>query len=167
MSLKPSYIALDWVKDALDEILREVKAHLLEQTPQSLRLAYDSLHQFNGTLNIAQLEETLVLSGLLEKVLLAVLDGKLKFPHVANDVNRTLTLLTDELNHLQRTKTSRTSFIYEQAHVLDKLLLNDTVVQHGTFVPDFSLLDKEFVAHPRTPQQYEKLTQAYQHLLAT
>jgi chemosensory pili system protein ChpA (sensor histidine kinase/response regulator) len=167
MSLKPSYIALDWVKDALDETLQEVQAHLLEQTPHALRLAYDDLHQFNGTLNIAQLEEILGLSGLLEKVLLAVLDGKLKLSHVAKEVNKTLVLLADELSHLQRTKTSRASVIYEQTTVLDKLLLNDTVGQKNTFVPDFSLLDKDFTPSPRTTQHYEKLTQAYQYLLAT
>ncbi len=166
MSLQQSYIALDWVKDALEETLQKVKSHLLEQTPLSLQLACDGLHQVSGTLHIAQLTETLVLSEVLEKVLQAVVDGKLKFSNVETDVNRTLDLLAEELDHLQRTKSSRPAIIYAQVELLNSLLLNKPIHKKLAFIPDFSLLDKEFLAQARTAQQYEKLAQAYQYLLA-
>ncbi|MDE2421908.1 MAG: Hpt domain-containing protein [Gammaproteobacteria bacterium] len=167
MSLQQSYIALDWVKDALEETLQKVKSNLLEQTPFSLQLACDGLHQVSGTLHIAQLTETLVLSEVLEKILQAVVDGKLKFSNVEADINKALDLLLEELDHLQRTKSSRPAAIYAQVELLNGLLLNEpTPNKKLSFTPDFSLLDKEFLAQNRTVPQYEKLTQAYQYLLA-
>lgn len=166
MSLQQSYIALDWVKDALEETLQKVQSHLLEQTPVSLQLACDGIHQVNGTLHIAQLTETLVLSELLEKVLQAVLDGKLKLPSVQAEVSHTLRLLKEELDHLQRTKSSRPTVIYAQVEVLNGLLLDEPASKKVSFVPDFSLLDKDFTAQVRSDQQYAKLTQAYQYLLS-
>ncbi len=166
MSLQQSYIALDWVKDALDETLQKVKSSLLEQTPFSLQLACDGLHQVSGTLHIAQLTETLVLSEVLEKILQAVVDGKLKLSNVETDINRTLDLLAEELDHLQRTKSSRPAVVYAQVELLNGLLLNEPIHKKLSFTPDFSLLDKEFSAQNRTAPQYEKLTQAYQYLLA-
>jgi len=166
MSLQQSYIALDWVKDALEETLQKVKSNLIEQTPFSLQLACDGLHQVSGTLHIAQLTETLVLSEVLEKILQAVVDGKLKFSNVEADINKTLDLLAEELDHLQRTKSSRPAVIYAQVEFLNGLLLNEPAQKKLSFIPDFSLLDKEFLAKNRTAAQYEKLTQAYQYLLA-
>ena len=167
MSLQQSYIALDWVKDALEETLLKVQSNLIEQTPFSLQLACDGLHQVSGTLHIAQLTETLALSEVLEKVLQAVVDGKLKLIHVQSDISQTLNLLTEELDHLQRTKSGRTLVIYTQVEVLNALLLNEPINKKLSFTPDFSLLDEIFIARPRTAQQYELLTQAYQYLLAT
>jgi chemosensory pili system protein ChpA (sensor histidine kinase/response regulator) len=167
MSLQQSYVALDWVKDALTETLQKVQSNLFEQTPFSLQLACEGLHQVSGTLHIAQLTETLVLSEELEKVLQAVVDGKLKLPNVQSYISQTLNLLTEELEYLQRTKSSRSTVIHAQVEVLNRLLLNEPANKKLSFTPDFSLIDKNFSARPRTAQQYGKLTQAYQYLLAT
>jgi hypothetical protein len=167
MSLQQSYVALDWVKDALEETLQKVHSNLLEQTSSSLKLACDGLHQVSGTLHIAQLTETLLLSEMLEKVLQAVVDDQLELSNVQFYISQTLNLLADELDYLQRTKSGRTTVIYAQVEVLSGLLLNEPTHKKLSFTPDFSLLDKQFLASARTPQQFEKLKQAYQYLLTT
>lgn len=165
MSLQQSYIALDWVKDALDETLQKAQAQLQEQTPLSLQSAYESLHQVSGTLHIAQLADILMLSEVLEKVVQAVAVGRLHFSSIQTEVRQALELLIEELDHLQRTKNSRTALVYQQVDLLNALLLNDSVEPKIAFVPDFSLLDEKF-AVPVQTKQHEKLTQAYQYLLA-
>lgn len=166
MSLQQSYIALDWVKDALDETLQKVQAQLQEQTPLSLQSAYESLHQVSGTLHIAQLADILTLSEVLEKVIQAVAVGRLHFSSIQTQIRMALEILIEELDHLQRTKSSRTSLVYEQVDALNALLLNDSAEPKVAFVPDFSLLDENYSVPARTETQQEKLTQAYQYLLA-
>lgn len=167
MSLQQSYIALDWVKDALDETLQKVQSQLQTQTPISLHAAYDSLHQVSGTLHIAQLADTLVLSEVLEKVVQAVTVGRLHLSGVQNNINQAVEFLIEELDHLQRTKNSRTALVYEHVDLLNGLLLNESSESKVSFVPDFSLLDEKFDASTQKQQQHDKLKQAYQYLLAT
>ncbi|GAC1374479.1 MAG: hypothetical protein NVS3B3_11410 [Aquirhabdus sp.] len=165
MSLQQSYIALDWVKDALDETLEKAQVQLQDQTPLSLQAAYESLHQVSGTLHIAQLVDLLTLSEALEKVVQAVAVGRLHFSAVQTEVRRAIEVLIEELDHLQRTKSSRTVLVHDQVDLLNALLLNESVEPKASFVPDYSLLDEKFAAPVQTEQQ-EKLTQAYQYLLA-
>ena len=166
MSLQQSYIALDWVKDALDETLQKVQAQLQEQTPLSLQSAYDNLHQVSGTLHIAQLADILMLSEVLEKVLQAVAVGRLHLSNIKTEIRQALEMLIEELDHLQRTKSSRTALVYEQVDALNALLLNESPEPKLAFVPDFSLLGETYSAPAHTEAQQIKLTQAYQYLLA-
>jgi chemosensory pili system protein ChpA (sensor histidine kinase/response regulator) len=165
MSLQQSYIALDWVKDALDETLKKVQAQLQEQTPLSLQSAYDNLHQVSGTLHIAQLTDILMLSEVLEKVLQAVAVGRLHLSNIKTEIRQALEMLIEELDHLQRTKSSRTALVYEHVDVLNALLLNESAEPKVTFIPDYSLLGEKYSVPPRTQTQQNQLTQAYQYLL--
>ena len=62
MNQQQSYIALDWVKDALDETLALVRQKLERASRVAdLKEVCDGLHQVSGTLQITQLAEPLVL----------------------------------------------------------------------------------------------------------
>jgi chemosensory pili system protein ChpA (sensor histidine kinase/response regulator) len=165
MSLQQSYIALDWVKDALDETLHQVQQKLAEQTQSGLQAAYDGLHQVSGTLHMAQLNDVLMLSDALEKVLREVLDGHLQYFAVQVAINQSLSLLISELKHLQQTKNSRTVLIHGSVDLLGKLLPNAPKQHLVSFVPDLSLLGDQFVPSEGSAQIVAKLTQAYQHFL--
>lgn len=165
MSLQQSYIALDWVKDALDETLQEALAQLQEQTPIAMQAAYESLHKVSGTLHIAQLADILMLSEVLEKVVQAVAVGRLHYSSVQTEVRQVIGVLIEELEHLQRTKSSRTTLVYDQVDLLNALLLNEAVEPKVSFVPDYSLVDEKFAA-PVQMNQQEKLIQAYRFFLA-
>jgi len=171
MSLQQPYIALDWVKDALDETLAQVQFALRDTTPQALIDAFNGLHQVSGTLHMAQLDDTLLLSETLERALDNAISGRISFLSIQSVVNESVALLIEELDYLQRTKSSRNVALFAQVDSINKQLIHSSadavsVVNHAKFKPDFSLLDEQFVVQPQSLEIQTKLTQAYQHFLS-
>jgi len=168
MSLQQSYIALDWVKDALDETLQHVQSLLVQHTPASLAEAKDGLHQISGTLLMVQLQEPLALSERLERVLQHVVSGQVLYERVADAVQQAMAILLDELDYMQRNKTSRPMLLNLHLQSLNVFLPKgeDAQLRSIVFVPDLSLVADHYAADPQHAVLKQKLAQGYQHFLA-
>lgn len=81
MSAKQDYVALDWIKDAISQILDQAE-QALETAAQSagdassMRACLTSLHQVHGTLQMVELEGPTILSREMEEVAQALMNNE-------------------------------------------------------------------------------------------
>jgi chemosensory pili system protein ChpA (sensor histidine kinase/response regulator) len=166
MNQQQSYIALDWVKDALDEILALVRQKLERTTRHAdLKEVCEGLHQVSGTLQITQLAEPLVLAETLEQLAQAIFEQQLDMsllPELALGVD----LLRDELDQIQRTKRSHSIAIYRMVNHYRPLLARDPLRQRDWLRPDISLImPSSWQADPVDQAARRLLARAMRHYL--
>jgi chemosensory pili system protein ChpA (sensor histidine kinase/response regulator) len=140
MNQQQSYIALDWVKEALDETLNEIRSSIEHaERPEALLPIREALHQVSGTLQMTQLAEPLVLAETLEQLAQSIVDGDTPMS-ILSELALGVDLLRDELEQLQRTKRSHSVAIYRMIHHFRPLLARDPLRQREWLKPDLSLI---------------------------
>ena len=166
MNQQQSYLALDWVKEALDETL--VEAHVIvarAKTVQDLVMLTPLLHQVSGTLHMTQLAEPLVLAETLEQLSHAIAEGQVGL-HVLPELMLGIDLLKDELTQMQRTKRGHSIAIYRMVNHFRPLLTRDPLKQREWLKPDLSLiLESQWHADPMDRANRLLLAQAMRFYL--
>ncbi|MFZ3193121.1 MAG: Hpt domain-containing protein [Moraxellaceae bacterium] len=149
MNQQQSYLALDWVKEALDETLADARKIVTQaKTAQDLVALTPLLHQVSGTLHMTQLAEPLVLAETLEQLSHAIADGQIGL-HVLPELTLGIDLLRDELTQMQRTKRGHSIAIYRMVNHFRPLLTRDPLKQREWLKPDLSLiLESQWHADP-------------------
>ncbi len=149
MNQQQSYLALDWVKEALDETLANARKIVAQaKTAQDLTPLNPLLHQVSGTLHMTQLAEPLVLAETLEQLSHAIADGQVGL-QVLPELMLGIDLLMDELTQMQRTKRGHSIAIYRMVNHFRPLLTRDPLKQREWLRPDLSLiLESQWRADP-------------------
>jgi chemosensory pili system protein ChpA (sensor histidine kinase/response regulator) len=166
MNQQQSYIALDWVKEALDETLSQIRHDIEHATHSDALLAVrDALHQVSGTLHMTQLAEPLVLAETLEQLAQSVADGQTPMT-ILSELGLGVDLLRDELDQLQRTKRGHSVAIYRMIHHFRPLLARDPLRQRDWLKPDLSLIiSPNWQPDPLTLEARRFLARAMRHYL--
>ena len=161
MNQQQSYLALDWVKEALDETLATARAIVAQaKTAQDLGALNALLHQVSGTLHMTQLAEPLVLAETLEQLGHAITDGQVGL-QVLPELTLGIDLLRDELTQMQRTKRGHSIAIYRMVNHFRPLLTRDPLKQREWLKPDLSLiLESQWHADPMDRKNRLLLAQA-------
>lgn len=161
MSQQQSYLALDWVKEALDETLVDARKIVAQaKTAQDLAALNPLLHQVSGTLHMTQLAEPLVLAETLEQLSHAMSDGQIGL-QVLPELTLGIDLLRDELTQMQRTKRGHSIAIYRMVNHFRPLLTRDPLKQREWLKPDLSLiLESQWHADPMDRKNRLLLAQA-------
>jgi len=149
MNQQQSYLALDWVKEALDETLASARKIVAQaKTVADLVTLPPLLHQVSGTLHMTQLAEPLVLAETLEQLSHAISDGQVGL-QVLPELTLGIDLLRDELTQMQRTKRGHSIAIYRMVNHFRPLLTRDPLKQREWLKPDLSLiLESQWHADP-------------------
>lgn len=161
MNQQQSYLALDWVKEALDETLSSARKIVVQaEDVQAISTLPALLHQVSGTLHMTQLAEPLVLAETLEQLAHAMVDGQIGL-QVLPELTLGIDLLRDELTQMQRTKRGHSIAIYRMVNHFRPLLARDPLKQREWLRPDLSLvLESQWHADPIDRQNRLLLAQA-------
>ncbi|RZU46995.1 chemosensory pili system protein ChpA (sensor histidine kinase/response regulator) [Fluviicoccus keumensis] len=144
MSNNHNFLALDWVKSEIEETLKQaqqsLEAHVNNESDASqLRFCLAYLHQIYGTLQMVEFHGAAMLAEEMEKLCLALVNGKVKNGKAAYDaLVKSMLQLPAYLERLQVSKRD-TPFVLLPA-INELRLAHDEVPlsEIALFQPDFS-----------------------------
>ena len=166
MNQQQAYIALDWVKQALDDTLKTIRDNLSARPEPELHTAYQGLHQVSGTLHMMQLNEPLVLAEALEQFCHGLQHGQLAKNQIA-ELQVGVDLLLHSLDQLQRVKKSNVLAIYRMVNHLRQLQSHELLKSKDWIQLELSqIVTPDQYMQPIDLASRQLLARAYRHFLS-